>query len=105
MRSKTLGYDAAISLLVAAPAGGFIFGILNAGDPDPNPIGRLVYACIMAVVTSLHAGFPPNEVAGVGQSFNVLPHIAVAFVLSFTGLSFRRRISNLNHSDSASTRQ
>jgi hypothetical protein len=45
--------------MAAGPAGGFIFGLLNAGDPDPNPVGRFFYACMMAVQTPLHAGFPP----------------------------------------------
>ena len=63
MSAKTLCRCVAVSLIAAGPAGGFIFGLLNAGDPDPNPIGRLFYACIMAVVTPLHAGFPPHHEA------------------------------------------
>lgn len=104
---KTIGYHLVISLFIAAPAGGFIFGILNPGDPDPNPIGRLVYACIMAVLTPLHAGFPPNNVAGAGQSFNIWPQIVVGFFLSFTGLSLWRpsRIKIRRRSENNSIRQ
>lgn len=105
MSPRIIRYHAAISLLIAAPAGGFILGILNPGDPDPNPIGRLVYACIMTVVTPLHAGFPPNDIAGAGQTFNAWPQIAVAFVLSFSGLSFWHRMSKRNRSDSTSPRR
>lgn len=93
MRTITLGLHAAISLLMAPPAGGFLLGILNAGDPDPNPIGRFVHACMMTVATPLHAGFPPNSAAGAGHSFNAWPHILAAFVLCFGGLRLRSRWS------------
>ncbi|KAB2658598.1 MAG: hypothetical protein DVB31_15635 [Verrucomicrobia bacterium] len=78
-----------MSLGAAIPAGGFLFGILNAGDPDPNPVGRFFYACIMAVKTPLHAGFPPRHEAGASQSFNVWPHIVIAFLLIFGWLVYR----------------
>lgn len=91
MNPKRLWRQVAISLLAAAPAGGFLFGLLNAGDPDPNPIGRLVYACRMTVLTLLHAGFPLNNEAGAGHPFNVWPHIAGAFLLILAGLVYRDR--------------
>jgi hypothetical protein len=81
--------DAAVSLIIAGPAGGFLLGVLNAGDPDPNPIGRFVHACMMTVLTPLHAGFPPNHQAGAGQSFNAWPHIAVSFALIFGWFVYR----------------
>jgi hypothetical protein len=89
MKLKRPWRQVAVSLIAAGPAGGFLFGLLNAGDPDPNPIGRLFYACIMAVMTPLHAGFPPHNVAGVGQSFNVWPHIVISFLLIFGWLIYR----------------
>lgn len=89
MRSKRLWGYVAASIIAAGPAGGFIFGLLHAGDPDPNPIGRFFYACIMAVVTPLHAGFPPNHEAGAGQSFNAWPHIAVSFLVIVSGFVYR----------------
>lgn len=89
MSSKKLWRCVAVSLIAAGPAGGFIFGLLNAGDPDPNPIGRLFYACLMAVVTPLHAGFPPHHEAGAGQSYNVWPHIAVSFLLILSWVAHR----------------
>ena len=78
-----------VSLIAAGPAGGFLFGLCHAGDPDPNPIGRVVYACMMAVVTPLHAGFPPRNEAGAGQSFNAWPHIAISFLLIWGWLLYR----------------
>ena len=84
MRLTRLWRHVAVSLILAAPAGGFMFGLLNAGDPDSNPVGRVFYACIMAVVTPLHAGFPPHNESGAGQSFNVWPHIAISFLLIFS---------------------
>jgi hypothetical protein len=89
MRTTRLWRYAAISLLAAGPAGGFLFGLLNAGDPDPNPIGHFFYACLMTVVTPLHLGFPPNPLAGPGQTFNVWPHIVIAGLLIFSWLVFR----------------
>ncbi len=89
MRTKRLWRPIALSLAAAGPAGGFLFGLLHAGDPDPNPVGRLVYAFIMAATTPLNAGFPPNPGAGAGQSFNVWPHIIVAFLLILGWLLYR----------------
>lgn len=83
MRTTRLWLYAAVSLIAAGPGGGFIFGLIKGGDPDPNPIGRVVYGCIMAVVTPLHAGFPPHHEAGAGQSFNTWPYIAASFLLIF----------------------
>jgi hypothetical protein len=83
MRTTRLWFYAAVSLVAAGPAGGFIFGVIKGGDPDPNPIGRVVYGCMMAVVTPLHAGFPPHHEAGAGQSFNAWPYIAASFLLIF----------------------
>ena len=89
MKSSRLWRHAAVSLIAAGPVGGFLFGLLNAGDPDPNPIGRVFYACMMTVVTPLHAGFPPHHEAGVGQSFNAWPHIALSFLLILSWFVYR----------------
>jgi hypothetical protein len=89
LKSKKLWLYAAISLTAAGPAGGFLFGATHAGDPDPNPIGRFFYACLMAVQTPLHAGFPPHPEAGAGQTFNLWPYIATAYVLIFGWLMYR----------------
>jgi len=85
MSSKRLWRYLAVSLIAAGPAGGFLFGLLHAGDPDPNPVGRVVYAFMMAVLTPLHAGFPPHHEAGAGQSVNAWPYIAVSFLLIMGG--------------------
>ena len=89
MRPTRLCRHIAVSLLAAAPAGGFIFGLLNGGDPDPNPVGRVFYACIMAVVIPLHAGFLPHNEAGAGQPLNAWPHIAISFLLIFSWFLLR----------------
>ena len=89
MRSMKHWRYFAVSLIAAGPAGGFLFGLLNAGDPDPNPVGRFFYALIMAVMTPLHGGFPPQNAAGTGQPFNVWPHISVSFLLIFSWLVYR----------------
>jgi hypothetical protein len=91
MRITSLGRHIAISLIAAGPAGGFALGLMNAGDPDPNPIGRVVYAFMMAVLTPLQAGFPPRGEAGSGQSYNGWPHIILAALLIFGWLVYRDR--------------
>ncbi|MFO1458593.1 MAG: hypothetical protein U1G08_04225 [Verrucomicrobiota bacterium] len=91
MNSRRRWFPVVVGLMGAAPVGGFLFGLLNAGDPDPNPVGRLMYACLMAVVTPLHAGFPPNPGAGAGQTFNLWPHMAASFVLIWGVLTVRER--------------
>jgi hypothetical protein len=94
MKSRRLCRKVAISLMSAGPAGGFLFGLLNAGDPDPNPVGRFFYACLMAVQTPLHAGFPPQNAADTGQTSNVWPYIAVSFLLILGSLVGRDWILN-----------
>ena len=89
MKSKRLWRHVAVSLIAAGPAGGFLLGLLNGGDPDPNPIGRAFYACMMAVLTPLHAGFPPHHAAGAGHFFNAWPHIAASCVLILAWLVYR----------------
>lgn len=91
MRSTRLWHHIAICIIAAGPAGGFIFGLLNPGDPDPNPVGRLVYACMMTVLTPLHAGFPPHNENGAVQSSNAWPHIVFAFSVIFTWVVCRDR--------------
>jgi hypothetical protein len=99
---KRLLRHVAVSLVAAGPAGGFLFGLLNAGDPDPNPVGRVFYAFIMAAETPLHAGFPPNNQAGAGQSFNVWPHIAISYLLIFGWFLYRdRRLSRKRNEPTA----
>lgn len=96
MKAKRFWICAAVALVAAGPAGGFLLGILNPGDPDPNPIGRVVYACLMAVKTPLHAGFPPRDGAGAGVSFNAWPHMLFAYVLIQGWLIYREGRSSID---------
>lgn len=96
VRTNRLWVQVAMSLAAAGPVGGFLLGLLNPGDPDPNPVGRLVYACLLAVATPLHAGFPPHDQAGPGQTLNAWPHILVAFLLTFAWFIYRGRVSKAN---------
>jgi hypothetical protein len=89
MNSTKLWRPVLLSLLAAGPAGGFLFGLLHAGDPDPNPVGRLAYACMMAVRTPLHAGFPPDDSAGAVHALNVWPYVAISFLLILGWLVYR----------------
>ena len=91
MSTPRLWRHIAVSLIGAGPGGGFFFGLLNAGDPDPNPIGRAVYACLMAVRAPLHGGFPPHDGAGAGRPVNVWAHMFIAFLLLISGLVLRDR--------------
>lgn len=91
MNSPRLWRHLAISLIAAAPAGGFLFGVMTGGDPDPNPIGRIVFGFMMAAVAPWHGGFPPHPEAGAGQTYNAWPHIGVTFLLIFGALALRDR--------------
>ena len=91
MTATRLGRHIAVGLIAAGPGGGFLFGLLNAGDPDPNPIGRMVYACLMAVRAPFHGGFPPHDGAGAGRPVNVWAHMFIAFLLLISGLVLRDR--------------
>ena len=81
----------AVSLIAAGPGGGFLFGLLNAGDPDPDLVGRMVYACMMVVRAPLQGGFPPHVGSGAGRPINVWPHRGIAFLLTIGGLVLRDR--------------
>ena len=81
MTPRQLWWRVATSFVAALPIGGFCLGILHAGDPDPNPIGRIAHAFLMAVMTPLRAGFPPHFAAGEGRSLNAWPYITAAFLL------------------------
>lgn len=80
-----------IGLLAAGPMGGFLLGLFNPGDPDSNPIGRIVYSFMLAVQAPLHAGFPPHVRNGTTIRLNAWPHIAFAFLLIFGWLRYRDR--------------
>jgi hypothetical protein len=91
MNTPRLWRLALLSLMIAGPVGGFLVGLLHAGDPDPNPIGRLVHAFLMAVQTPLHAGFPPNHLAGAPHTINAWPHIIISYLLILGWLVHRDR--------------
>jgi Trk-type K+ transport system membrane component len=89
MKSTKLWRRGVLSVFTAIPAGGFLFGVLHPGDPDPNPIGRIVYAFMMAVQTPLHAGFPLHHDGISLHPYNAWPHIAVAWILIFSACTYR----------------
>ena len=91
MKLKRLLAILGVSLVVAGPAGGFIFGFINCSDAGWNIFGRLFVGCTMAVIAPLSGGFPPQNEAGVGPSFNAWPHIIIAGLLSFALLAYREQ--------------
>ncbi len=91
MSPKRLLILLAVSLAVAGPAGGFIFGFLSCSDCGWNVFGRMVVGCVMAVLAPLSGGFPPQNEGGVGPPFNAWPHIVAAGILIFALLVYRER--------------
>ena len=91
MSPKRLLILLAISIALAGPAGGFIFGFMNCSDCGWNVLGRLFIGCIMAVLAPLSGGFPPQNEGGVGPPFNAWPHIIATGVLTFGLLVYRER--------------
>lgn len=89
MKTRRILILLVISLAVAGPAGGFIFGVLNCDDCGWNMLGRLFVGCVMAVLTPLSGGFPPQNEGGVGPPFNAWPHIVAAGILTFGFLVYR----------------
>lgn len=104
MKSRRLYLHLALALIAAGPFGGFLLGLLNPGDPDPNPIGRVFHAFLMAAQTPVHAGFPPNALGGPGATFNAWPHITIAFLLIAGVPMMFRRPGFLSSATGGSTR-
>lgn len=94
MKSKRLLGIILISLVTAGPLGGFIFGFLNASDPNPGLLGRFFIGCVMAIITPLSFGFPPQNEGGVGPPFNAWPHIIVAWLIVFAVLFYGAKRSS-----------
>jgi hypothetical protein len=84
-----LGRHAVISLLAAGPVGGFLFGFFCVRDPDPNPVGRIAISFVMAVLTPLHRGFPPESDRSDSPVLNAWPFIAIAAAIILAGLVYR----------------
>ena len=91
MNIKRLLGVIAISIVAAGPLGGFIFGFITCSDCGWNILGRVFIGCVMAVLTPLSGGFPPQNEGGVGAPFNAWPHIAAAGVIVFAVLFYRER--------------
>ncbi|MFN3651189.1 MAG: hypothetical protein ACK47B_16560 [Armatimonadota bacterium] len=93
--------DAAMLLvmtgILAYFAGGFVAGVVWCRDCHGligNTLGRLFIGIVMAVLSALSGGFPPQNEAGVGEPRNAWPFIlgcwAVFFVGSFLWLRRQR---------------
>jgi hypothetical protein len=79
---------AAISLFAAGPVGGFLFGFFCVRDPDPNPVGRIAISFVMAVLTPLYGGFPPESDRIDSPVLNAWPFIAIAAAMILAGLVY-----------------
>jgi hypothetical protein len=88
MNPKRISIIAIISAVAAGPIGGFFFGFMNCSDCGWNVFSRAFIGCVMAVLTPLYGGFPPQNEGGVGAPFNAWPHIAGAAVLTFGTLVY-----------------
>ena len=91
MSARRTAVIAAVSLMLAGPIGGFIFGFLSCSDCGWNVLGRAFIGLVMAVITPLSGGFPPQNEGGVGPSSNAWPHILVAAAVVFGLLVYRER--------------
>jgi hypothetical protein len=91
MKPKRLFVIALISIVVAGPFGGFVFGFLNCSDCGWNIFSRTFIGCVMAILTPLSGGFPPQNEGGVGPPFNAWPHIIAAAITIFIILIYRER--------------
>jgi hypothetical protein len=91
MTTKRLLVIVAVSIVAAGPLGGFIFGFITCDDCGWNVFGRAFIGCVMAVITPLSGGFPPQNEGGVGAPFNAWPHIAGAGIVVFAILFYRER--------------
>jgi hypothetical protein len=91
MNSKRLLVISGISLAVAGPAGGFIFGFINCSDAGWNVFGRFFVGCMMAVITPLSGGFPPQNEGGVGPAINTWPYIIITGLLVFALLIYLKQ--------------
>ncbi|MCX6938890.1 MAG: hypothetical protein NTU80_13565 [Verrucomicrobia bacterium] len=91
MKTKRLLVITFISVIIAGPLGGFVFGFLNCSDCGSNIFSRAFTGSIMAILTPLSGGFPPQNEGGVGAPFNAWPHIIFAAIITFVILLYRER--------------
>jgi hypothetical protein len=80
---KRLLIPALISLVLAMPVGGFVFGFVHCTDCGWDVLGRGFIGIVSAFLTSIFLGFPPRNEGGVGAPYNAWPYIIVAFLVVF----------------------
>jgi hypothetical protein len=89
MKITRLLVIAAMSIVAAGPLGGFVFGFITCSDCGWNIVSRAFIGCVMAIVTPLSGGFPPQNEGGVGEPFNTWPYIITAGLFVFALLAYR----------------
>lgn len=96
MTKKRLIISALVSVVLAMPMGGFIYGFIHAPVSEYYNhfltfIGRGIYGIIYAILTTGCLGFPPEALEDHAQSCNVWPYIIIGCLIIFgtcTGFAY-----------------
>jgi len=84
MTKKRLIISALVSVVLAMPMGGFVYGFITAPVSEYyNLIGRGVGGVEFAILTTVCLGFPPEALEDQAQPINVWPYIIISCLIIF----------------------
>ncbi|MEI6078876.1 MAG: hypothetical protein WCS94_25095 [Verrucomicrobiota bacterium] len=83
MKIRQILVPAVISVALALPVGGFLFGFCHCDDGGWNLLGRSLVGCVFAMLTTITFGFPPKNEGLAGDPYNAWPYIMVAGLVIF----------------------
>jgi hypothetical protein len=84
MSKKRLFISALVSVVLAMPMVGFVFGIITTEGGESVPLfGRLWVGALYTIMTPLSLGFPPTALEDNAQSYNLWPYIIVCGLVIF----------------------
>lgn len=84
MTKKRLLVSALVSVVLAMPVGGFVFGfIYTLVFGSGNPLVAIFVGAFYAILTPVTLGFPPENLDDHAPSYNTWPYIIIAGLAVF----------------------
>jgi len=88
MNKKRLFISILVSVALAMPVGGFMFGFFHSDfreihNPLSAVLGRVFYGVLYAFLTPGTLGFPPEALTDHAQSYNTWSYIIISGLIIF----------------------